>query len=63
MSALAAIQAINDSLAVAAAITQAMKVAQMAGREVTMEEVEAAKNSLMASEVELKEAIEEVKAG
>ena len=63
MSALAAIQAINDSLAVAAAITQAMKVAQMAGREVTMEEVEAAKNSLVASEVELKEAIEEVKAG
>lgn len=63
MSALAAIQAINDSLAVAAAITQAMKVAQMAGREVTMEEVEAAKNSLMASEVELKEAIDEVKAG
>lgn len=59
MSALAAIQAINDSLAVAAAITQAMKVAQMAGREVTMEEVEAAKNSLMASEVELKEAIDE----
>ena len=62
MSTLAAVQAINDALQVAAAITQAMKVAQMAGREVTAEEVEAAKNSLIASEVELQEAIDEVKA-
>ncbi len=63
MSTLAAITAVNDALAVASAITQAMRIAQMAGREVTLEEVEAAKNSLVASEVELQEAINEVKAG
>ena len=61
MSALAAIMAINDALSVAAAVTQAMKVAQLAGREVTQEEVDAAKNSLVASIVELEEAIAEVK--
>ena len=60
MSALVAIQTINDALQVAAAVTQAMKLAQMAGREVTLEEVEAAKNSLVASEVELEAAIKEV---
>lgn len=57
MSTLAAITAINDALAVAAAITKAMTIAQNAGREVTAEEVEAAKNSLIASEVELEEAL------
>jgi len=62
MSTLAAVMAINDALAVASAVTQAMRIAQMAGREVTMEEVEAAKNSLIASEVELEDAIKEVKA-
>lgn len=59
MSTLAAVMAINDALQVAAAITQAMKVAQLAGREVTQEEVDAAKNSLVASIVELEEAIAE----
>lgn len=62
MSTLAAVQALNDALQVAAAITQAMKVAQMAGREVTQEEVDAAKNSLVSSIVELEDTIKEVKA-
>lgn len=61
MSTLAAVQAINDALQVAAAITQAMRVAQLAGREVTMEEVEAAKNSLVASEQELQDAVDTVR--
>lgn len=61
MSTLAAVMAINDALQVAAAITQAMKVAQMAGREVTQEEVDAAKNSLVASIVELEDAVAEAK--
>lgn len=60
MSTLAAIKTINNALQVAAAVTQAMRIAQLAGREVTAEEVEAAKNSLIASEVELQEAIDEV---
>lgn len=59
MSTLAAISAINDALAVAAAITKAMTIAQNAGREVTPEEVEAAKNSLIASEDELRQALED----
>lgn len=61
MSTLAAIRAINDALQVASALTEAIKIAKLAGREVTQEEVEAAKNSLIASEQELQEAIEEVK--
>lgn len=60
MSALVAIQTINDALAVAGAVTQVMKMAQLAGREVTIEEVEAAKNSLVTSIVELEEAIKDV---
>lgn len=58
---LAAITAINDALQVAAAITHAMRVAQLAGREVTLEEVEAAKNSLIASEQELQDAVDTVR--
>lgn len=61
MSTLAAVQAINDALQVAAAVTQAMRVAQLAGREVTLEEVEAAKNSLVASEQELQDAVDTVR--
>lgn len=61
MSRAAALRTINDALQVASAVTQAMRVAELAGREVTMEEVEAAKNSLIASEQELQEAIDTVR--
>lgn len=61
MSTLAAIKAINDALQVAAAVTQAMRVAQLAGREVSLEEVEAARNSLVASEQELQDAVDIVR--
>lgn len=62
MSTLAAIQTINDALTLANAVTRAMQIAALAGREVTLEEVEQAKTSLISSEKELQAAIDNYKA-
>lgn len=62
MSALAAVTALNDLAAIAAAYTQLAAVATAAGRDLTPEERDRARQGAVLSEVELEQAIERAKA-
>ncbi|HCZ47998.1 MAG TPA: hypothetical protein DCZ11_03215 [Gammaproteobacteria bacterium] len=56
MSTLAAVTALNDTLSVATALSGIIKAAQEAGREVTQEELDAARNAAIAAASEARAA-------
>lgn len=56
MSTLATIEALNDALALASTLNGLIQAAQKAGREVTAEELDAARNGAIAAAAEAREA-------
>lgn len=55
---LVALQTIGDATAIVTAVADAMRLASLAGREVTVDEVDAARNSAIAATQAAREAVE-----